>query len=263
MLEQNPTLKFEGKTVLITGAVRNTGLAIAEAFARAGAVIALNGRKAEDVRREAARISAEFGTRVIECPADVSKQDEVNAMFERIEKEAGPLHVLVNNAIVQAIGHSLMDTPKGMLEETFAINVFGTYYCCQCAARTMAAVGSGVIVNIGSNTAARAIPNRSVYVASKGAIDALTRAMAVELAPLGVRVNCLSAGYIHTDRWAKLTTEAERRRRNVPLGRECSGQDIAHGVLFLASDAAAAIHGANLVVDGGVLSQLIPVDCNV
>lgn len=252
--------RFDGKTVLVTGAVRNTGLAIAEAFAKAGATLALNGRRPEDVAREAARLREQFGVGVIECPADISKQEEVLAMFAKIEGEAGNLDVLVNNAILQAVGYTLVDTPREVLEETFAVNVFGTYYCCQCAARNMIASASGAIVNIGSNTAVRAIRNRTAYVATKGAVDALTRAMAVELGPHGIRVNSLMAGYIHTDRWAQLTTEAELRRGNVPLGRECSGDEIAQAALFLASGAASAISGAQLVVDGGVLAQLIPPD---
>jgi NAD(P)-dependent dehydrogenase (short-subunit alcohol dehydrogenase family) len=263
MTNQNPTLRFEGQTVLVTGAVRNTGLAIAETFARAGATVALNGRHREDVVREADRLRKEFGVPVIECVADIARHGEVGAMFATIENETGRLDVLVNNAIVQAVGHSLIDTPREMLEETFFTNVFGTYYCCQFAARRMIAAGGGAIINVGSTTAIRAIRNRTAYVASKGAVDALTRAMALELGPHNIRVNSLVAGYIHTDRWATLTTEAARRRANVPLGREASGRDIANAVLFLASDSANGIHGAQLVVDGGVTIQQVPADCEL
>lgn len=252
---------FKNKAVLVTGAVRNTGLAIAESFAQAGATVFLNGRKASDVAREATRLRDSTGATIIEAPADIARHEQVEAMFATIKQEAGRLDVLVNNAIVQAVGYGLTETPREVLEETFAINVFGTYYCCQGAARMMRTAGSGSIINIGSTTALRGIRDRTVYVASKGAIHALTRAMAVELGPLGIRTNTLVAGYIHTDRWEKLTTEADRRRDNIPLGREASGADIANGVLFLAS--ADGINGAELVIDGGTTSQLVPGDCDV
>ncbi len=255
-------MRFKDKVVLVTGAMRNTGLAIAEAFAREGAVVALNGRKTEDVIREAKRLSDSYGATVIEVPADISCPDQVDAMFAKIEKECGRLDVLVNNAIIQGVGYSLVDTPLSLLEEVFRINVFGTFHCSQCAARMMLKKGAGAIVNIGSNTAERAIRNRTAYIASKGAINSLTRAMALELGPKGIRVNCVVAGYINTDRWKKLTTEAVRRRANIPLGKEADGSDIAEAVLFLASENAARINGAGLVVDGGISVQLVPPDCD-
>lgn len=257
-------LLYKGKVVLVTGAVRNTGLAIAEAFARAGAVVVLNGRKPEDVAREAARLRQNHGATVVEVPADVGRQDEVDAMFASIRRECGRLDVLVNNAILQGVGHALVDTPREVLEEVFTTNVYGTYACAQGAARLMLEQGRGVIVNIGSNTAERAIRNRTAYCASKGAVMALTRAMAVELGPAGIRVNGVVAGYIHTPRWNALDgDQARRRRSNIPLGQEATGQDIADAVLFLSSDAAAKVTGAFLAVDGGVLSQLVPADCDL
>ena len=255
-------MRFKDKVVLVTGAVRNTGLAIAEAFAREGAVVALNGRKPEDVAREAKCLRDTYGVTVVEVPADISCPEQVDAMFAKIKKECGQIDVLVNNAIIQGVGFSLVDTPLSVLEEVFRINVFGTYHCSQCAARMMLEKGTGTIINIGSNTAERAIRNRTAYIASKGAINSLTRAMALELGPKGIRVNCVVAGYIHTDRWATLTTEAVRRRDNTPLGREADGSDIADAVLFLASENAARINGTGLVLDGGISVQLVPPDCD-
>ena len=251
-------MRFKDKVVLVTGAVRNTGLAIAEAFASEGAVVALNGRKPEDVAREAERLRETYGVNVLEVPADIACPEQVDAMFAKIEKECGRIDVLVNNAIIQGVGYSLVDTPLSLLDEVFRTNVFGNYHCSQCAARMMLKKGAGAIVNIGSNTAERAILKRTAYVASKGAINSLTRAMALELGPKGIRVNCVVAGYIHTDRWAKLTTEAVRRRSNIPLGKEADGSDIADAVLFMASENAARINGAGLVVDGGISVQLVP-----
>ncbi len=256
-------MRFKNKVVLVTGAARNTGLAIAEEFVKEGAILALNSRKAEDVAREAERLRKEYNVTVLEATADIAIPEQVDAMFAKIKSEFGRLDVLVNNAIIQGVGYTLVDTPLEILEEVFRINVFGTYHCSQCAARMMLEQKNGTIVNIGSNTAGRAIKNRTAYVASKGAIDSLTRAMALELGPAGVRVNCVVAGYINTDRWDVLTIEADRRRLNIPLGREAQGKDIADSVLFMASDESAKINGAQLVVDGGISSQLVPSDCDM
>lgn len=257
-------MDFNDKVVLITGAARNTGLAIAERFARDGATVCLNSRRAEDVSREAVRLREAFGARVVEAPADVASQEEVDGMFERVRRECGRLDILVNNAILQGVGHTFVDTPRELLEELFAVNVWGVYACSQAAARMMIEQGGGAIVNIGSNTAARAIRNRAAYCATKGAIESLTRAMAGELGPHGIRVNTLVAGYIHSDRWQTLPeASAQRRRTNIPLGREAMGEDIADAVQFLASEASKCVTGTRLVVDGGCLSQLFPPDCDL
>ncbi|MFZ2655988.1 MAG: SDR family NAD(P)-dependent oxidoreductase, partial [Victivallales bacterium] len=101
-------MRFKDKVALVTGAVRNTGLAIAEAFAREGAVVALNGRRPEDVAREAKRLRDTYGVTVIELPADISCPDQVDAMFAKIADECGRIDVLVNNAIIQGVGHALV-----------------------------------------------------------------------------------------------------------------------------------------------------------
>lgn len=256
---------FKNKTVLVTGANRNTGLAIAKAFAQNGAFVALNGRDPKAVAQAADQLRRESDANVLEAPADISKPDETIAIFAEIEKRRGRLDVLINNAVIQGVGNSLLDTPLELLEEVFRINVFGLYHCSQLAARMMVENDDGgTIVNIGSNTAERAIRNRTAYVASKGAIDALTRAMAVELGPKGIRVNSVVAGYIHSDRWNDLSEEETNlRRSNIPLGHEATGADIADATLFLASKKAAKINGARLVIDGGCLAQLVPAarDC--
>ena len=256
--------RFNEKVVLVTGAVRNTGLAIAEAFAREGAIVVLNGRGSEDVVREAERLRQTYGATVIEAVADISCQPQVDAMFEQICSHCGRLDILVNNAVVQGVGYSLTDTPRDLLEAVFRVNVFGAYACAQGAARMMLKRKSGSIINIGSNTAERAIRNRTAYIASKAAVDGLTRAMAVELGAEGIRVNSVIAGYIRTERWEVLADGvADRRHANIPLRAEAQGEDIAEAVLFLASQGAARINGARLVVDGGSLVQLYPPDCDV
>ncbi|MDR0335753.1 MAG: SDR family oxidoreductase, partial [Planctomycetaceae bacterium] len=122
----------------------------------------------------------------------------------------------------------------------------------------------GTIIHIGSNTSTRAIRNRVAYCTSKGGIDAMTLAMALDLAPYGIRVNCVAAGYIRTDRWDTLDpTIIQRRLQNIPIGKEVTANDIAETVMFLASDAAQNINGIRLVVDGGCTAQHLPSDVDL
>jgi len=257
-------MNFSKKTVMITGAVRNTGLAIAKEFAAAGANIILNGRKDSDVKRVADALRKDYGVEVLEACADIAVEKEVDRVFDSLEKQNIKLDVLVNNAVVQAVGYSFVDTPLDVLENAFKINVFGLFHCAQRAAKMMIAQGGGSIVNIGSNTAIRPVKKRTAYVATKGAAASLTRAMAIDLAEYNIRVNMVIAGYINSDRWPKLAKEdIERRHKNIPLGHECMGKDIARGVLFMASDESPRTTGSSILIDGGCTTQLVPTDCDV
>lgn len=256
-------MDFTNKTVMITGSVRNTGLGIAQEFAAAGARIIINGRKASDTKRVAEQISNEYGVEVIEATLDIAQPEQIDKFFNLLEAQGIKLDVLINNAVLQAQGYSFIDTPHSMLTETFNVNVFGLFKCSQRAAKMMKAQGGGAIINIGSNTAIRPIKERTAYIASKGAIDALTRAMAIDLAEFNIRVNTVAAGYIYSDRWPELTEDTVKRRHdNIPLGHECTATDIAKSVMFLASDDSAKTTGTCLTVDGGTSTQLIPADCD-
>lgn len=257
-------MDFSNKTVMITGSVRNTGLGIAEEFAKAGARVIINGRKDSDTKRVAEKIRNEYGVEVIEATIDLSIPEQVDNFFDSFEAQGIKLDVLVNNAVVQAQGYSFTETPYDILTDTFKVNVFGLFHCSQRAAKIMKIQGGGAIVNIGSNTVARAIKGRSAYIASKGAIDALTRAMAVDLAEFNIRVNMVAAGYINSDRWPELAKSTIKRRRdNIPLGKECTAKDIAKSVMFLASSDSQRTSGTCLTIDGGCSIQLIPADCDV
>jgi NAD(P)-dependent dehydrogenase (short-subunit alcohol dehydrogenase family) len=257
-------MDFRGKTVMITGSVRNTGLGIAREFAKAGARLIVNGRKEADVKRVAAELQADFGAEVIEAAVDIAVPEEVNRFFDALEADGIALDVLVNNAVIQAVGYSFIDTPYDLLEDTFRINALGLFHCSQRAAKIMKNNGGGAIVNVGSNTAERSIKGRTAYVASKGAVDSLTKAMAIDLAEFNIRVNTVAAGYIYSDRWPVLPeSTVQRRRANIPLGQECNAVDIARSVMFLASDDSARTTGTRLTVDGGTSVQLVPHDCDV
>jgi NAD(P)-dependent dehydrogenase (short-subunit alcohol dehydrogenase family) len=248
-------MRFQDKRVLVTGAARHTGFGIARAFAVEGATVILNDL---DPGEAAATL------RAIPAPANIADRAQVEAMFELVKRECGGLDILINNAAHLGIGPSFLETSLDFLTEVVGVNLFGTFYVSQLAARMMVTQGGGAIVHIGSNTSERPIRSRSAYVASKGALDGLTRAMAIELGPQNVRVNMVVAGYIRTTRWDALDpAHAARRRANIPLGKEATAEEIAAAAMFLASDESSRITGARLVVDGGVTTQMVPPDCEV
>lgn len=248
-------MRFEGARVVVTGSSRNTGLGIARRFAAEGARVVVNGT---DAARVAAAVSIVPGS--VGAVADLSTRSGVEALFEVVDRELGGVEVLVNNAAHQGLGPTFVEVEDELLEAVVATNVLGYYRCAQAAARRMIEQGiAGAIVNLGSNTADRPVRGRTAYCASKGAIDAMTRAMAVDLAPQGIRVNTVAPGYILTERWDALEPEVVAGRREfIPLGEPATSDDVSAAVLFLASAEAGNITGARLLVDGGVTVQFAP-----
>ena len=257
-------MRFRNKFVLVTGAGQNTGLGIAAAFASEGATVFLNDKTAEAVSCALATLHRRGLKKLVGVPGDISVATEVDAMFRQISGKAKRLDVLVNNAAHLGVGPDFLDMKLEFFEAVVRVNLVGTFNVSQQAARLMKRLGKGAIINIGSNVSMRAMHRRTAYLASKGGIDALTLSMAVDLGPHGIRVNTVAPGYIHTDRWAALAkTHIQRRRANVPLGREATAEDIAQAALFLVSDQAANITGARLIVDGGCSAQHMPMDIDV
>lgn len=257
--------RFEDKVVLVTGSSQNTGLVIAAQFIEEGAHVIVTGPTADDVAAGAEVIRANGCSDFFECPADIRILSDVENLFATVRKKFGRLDILVNNACDQGIGASFLEMAPEYFLNVLKTNLLGTFQVSQQAARMMLEQESkGVIVNLGSNTSTHAIRNRTAYVASKGGIDAMTRSMALDLAPQGIRVNMVAPGYIYTKRWDVLDEATkERRRTNMPNGAEASGSDIANAVLFLASDDAKAICGERIVVDSGCSIQLMPSDVDV
>jgi NAD(P)-dependent dehydrogenase (short-subunit alcohol dehydrogenase family) len=257
-------VRFKNRIVLVTGASRNTGLEIAARFAAEAATVYINGSTAESVRGAMDELRSRGYEQIVEATADLRDSTAVQAVFSDIRTRYGRLDVLVNNAVEQACGYSFEDMPVELFDQVIRVNLIGLFHVAREAARIMIAQGGGAIVNVGSNVSMRAIRKRAAYCASKGGVDALTRAMAVDLGHYGIRVNTVAPGYIHTERWDRLPKQdAQRRRANIPLGKEATVGDIADAVLFLASDQAANIHGARLVVDGGCSAQHMPFDADV
>lgn len=259
--------RFENKVVLVTGGNRNTGLDIVEKFAREGAKVFMCGSSAESTAKGAGILASRGLEGITSQPCDISDASQVAALFDTIEREAGRLDILVNNAANQGLGHGgPLEMPPSAFHEVFNTNVIGGFQVTQaaCTRFFMKQETRGVVVFLSSNTAMRAIRNRTAYCSSKGAINSLVRSLALDLGPLGIRVNCCAPGYIYTERWETLDpAKAARRRLNCPLRHEAKGADIANVVAFLASGDSGNMTGEIVTCDAGCSCQHMPEDVDV
>ena len=243
---------LSGKVVIITGAGKGIGQAIAERFGSVGSSVVVNDLDAETAQAVADGI-VEAGGTAIAAAADVSNGDEVAAMFDTTMQTYGTVDVLVNNAgLVSPMLH-FFDADEAWWRRIIDVNLTGHFLCCHQAARIMAKNGGGSIINMSSGGATRAHRSFTAYDASKGGIEALTRAMALDLGPYNIRVNALMPGSIDT---AGLDAEARAYRGvNIPAGRIGDPYDMTGPALFLASDDSSYVTGDIIKVDGGMLAQ--------
>ena len=259
--------RFDGKVVLVTGGNRNTGLWLVKKFVDEGARVFACGSSERSAKSGAEALDGMGVKGVTMMTCDISDLAQVTAMFDRIEKDAGRLDILVNNAANQGIGHGgPLEMDPAKFHEVFNVNVIGGFHVTQMACNRffMKQESRGTVVFLSSNTAMRAIRGRTAYCSSKGAINSMVRALALDLAPLGIRVNCCAPGYINTERWDVLDPKiAARRRLNCPLRREATGTDIANVVAFLASEDSSNMAGEIVTCDAGCSCQHMPedVDC--
>lgn len=243
---------LRGKVVLVTGAGRGIGRAIAERFAAAGSAVATNDLDGDAAAATAQTIRRDNGT-ALAVQADVSESTQVNAMIDAVMAEHSRIDVLVNNAgIVSPMLH-FFDATEEWWRRIVDVNLTGHFLVSHPVARIMAKQGGGSIINMSSGGATRAHRSFTAYDAAKGGIEALTRAMALDLGPYNVRVNALVPGAIDTSGMS--AGERALRGENVPLGRIGEPLDMAGAALFLACDEAAYITGETLRVDGGMLAQ--------
>jgi NAD(P)-dependent dehydrogenase (short-subunit alcohol dehydrogenase family) len=245
---------LEGKVAIVTGGSRGIGLAIATAFARAGASVALAARGAERLERAAAEVEA-AGGRAVALPTDVTDPAAVRTLVERTVEALGTVDVLVNNAGAAPFFASIDQVRLEGFDKYFRINFYGAVHCTREVGRVLLAKGEGCVLNVSSVAGFVASPGLSYYASAKAALIALTRTVAREWAPSGVRVNALAPGWIATE----LNEPArrgipgfeEQALASIPLGRWGTPEDVAGAALFLCSPAASFITGAVLVVDGG------------
>jgi len=251
--------RLDGKVALVTGASRGIGRALALALGRAGADLALASRTVEALESCAAEARA-LGVRALTVPLDVADLGAARRAVEQTAAELGRLDVLVNVAGVNRRKPALEITEEDW-DLVVDTNLRSVFFLCQAAGRLMVAQGSGSIVNIGSLTCTitiRKTVGLSPYAASKSGLLGVTRALATEWAPHGVRVNVLSPGYIVTDLTAPLQANAEFDAwvlSRVPMGRWGTPEDLAGACVFLASDASRYVTGQMINVDGGWLAS--------
>lgn len=242
-----------GKVALVTGGTRGIGLAVAQALAREGAGLVVCGRDAERVEAATAELESR-GATVAGVACDVTDPAQIEALAAETARLFGRLDVCVADAGICPAA-AVADLDARFIDEVFAVNVRGLLLTTQAAARLMTEGGS--IVHLGSVSGVVTGPEggESVYEASKAAVHALTRACAVELAPRGVRVNAVAPGWIETDMTADTPDDLRSAWiGRIPFGRFGRPDEVAEAILFLAGDEAAAITGATLVVDGGLLA---------
>jgi gluconate 5-dehydrogenase len=244
---------LKGRVALVTGASRGLGWAMATALAEAGATLILCGRDEATLDERVQRLKAS-GARAGAAVFDVAERGAAAAVVEAAVKEHGRLDILVNNA---GINHrqSLADFTDEDWDRVIATNLSSCFSLAREAARPMAEQGWGRIVNTASLMGPHARPTVIAYVAAKGGVRALTRALAVELGPKGITCNAIAPGYFRTEMTEPLAADAEFDafvRARTPLGRWGKPEDLAGAVVFLASDAGAYVNGHVLAVDGGM-----------
>lgn len=240
------------KAALVTGASRGIGRACALRLAADGYAVAINYAHNE---AEAQAVLVEIrqnGGEGMLCRADVSDPAQVKQMVRDVNKTLGGPDVLVNNAGIVRDEYLLMLNPE-TLDRCMELNVKGYFYCAQQAVLKMFRKKSGVVVNISSVSGSFALPGQSVYSATKGAVNAMTRTMAKELAPYGIRVNAVAPGFIETDMLDALPEEKkEEYLKAIPMHRLGQAQEVAGVVSMLVSDACAYMTGQILTLDGGL-----------
>ncbi|BAZ30381.1 short-chain dehydrogenase/reductase SDR [Cylindrospermum sp. NIES-4074] len=242
---------LEGKVAIVTGASRGISRAIALKLASNGASVVVNYASNADKAQAVVAEITKLGSQAISLPADVSQVADIQGLFEQTIAHFGKVDILVNNAAV-ILYKPIIEVTEAEFDKIIATNIKGTYFACQQAALHMA--NGGRIINFSSTTTALMLPTYSAYVATKGAVEQITRALTKELGAKEITINTVSPGPTDTELFRQGKTEAQINHlaQMAALGRLGEVQEIADVVAFLASDEARWITGQNIRVNGGV-----------
>lgn len=241
-------MELDGKVALVVGATSNIGLAVAETFAREGATVIISSRHLDEARAVAERLGG-AGLAV-----DLGDPEAVAALFAEIGRRHSRLDVLAN-CVARPSRSGLLDTTLAEWGQTLAVNLTGALLCTRHAAGLMR--DGGVIVHVTASSADRASPGSAAYAISKAGLNALVRQAAVELAPLGIRVNAVVSGLVGTPVGRRDMGNRRDEDSAIPLRRIGRPEEVAEAVVFLASDRAAYITNAFLAVDGGRMNAAL------
>lgn len=240
------------KTALVTGASKGIGRACAVKLAEEGYAVAINYSRSDEQAEEVRKIITDMGGTANVYKADVSELQQVKNMFRAVVKDFGGIDVLVNNAGIVRDEYLLMLTPE-TLDKCVDLNVKGYLYCAQQAVLKMMRKKSGVIINMSSVSSMFALAGQTVYSATKGAVNSMTKTMAKELAAYGIRVNAVAPGFIATEMLEAIPEDKkEEYLKHIPLHRLGKAEEVASVVAALASDGFGYVTGQVIVLDGGL-----------
>lgn len=252
------------KAVFVTGGTVGSGLATAEKFASEGYDVFITSRNGERAEEAAQKVAEKYGVFACGYALDIRDEQRVKDIFADIDKKGRFVETVVLNSADMGfgtdptVGMRFFEVPIEEFGRVFETNLVWNFMIVRQAALRMREHGKGAIVFIGSNTAYRAIPNRSAYCASKGGIISMSRAFAIDLGRYGIRSNVVLPGTIKTERWVKMGDKQIVNGLLTPIGDISDFEDIANAAYFLGSDGAKNITGTELTVDGGMTAQLYP-----
>lgn len=240
----------DGMRVLVTGSTRGIGYAIAEAFARSGATVVVTGRGREAAQAAAARLD---GT-AVGFALDVASEESVSACAAQVNEALGGVDVLINNAGIDPHYARLEDTNSASWHEIVGTNLHGVFYCCRHFTSSMREARRGSVINISSIAGRIGLRRQVPYCATKGGVEQITRALALDWADAGIRVNGIGYGFIKTDLTSAITEHAHlgpQLLARTPMARFGTVDEVAGAAIFLASGAASYVTGHTIMVDGG------------
>lgn len=248
-------MKLANRTAIITGASRGIGYAVADAFLREGAKVALCGSRPATAEQAADRLRVLYpAAELLPFGVDMADTAAIRQLIEAVKTAWGHVDILVNNAGITAAA-ALTDTTDEQFEEILRVNLTGVFKCTREAAAVMREQGAGCIINTSSLVGLYGGTHQAAYAASKFGVNGLTKSSAKELGPYGIRVNAVAPGVVSTDMVAQTVSDESlaRLRALTPLGRTAAPAELAGAYVYLASDDASFTTGAVLSVDGGLL----------